>query len=114
MLSGAPTAAERARLEHRLVSFVPGETYSAGRYAELAHGEIDPPSQRADAQLVGGTGLYLQAALTDLELRPPPPPEVRARSRPNLRSAGSEALHAELATLGRAPPPRSLRRTTLA
>ncbi len=49
--------------------------------------------------MVGGTGLYLQAALTDLELRPPPPPELRERIAADLDEAGSEALHAELATL---------------
>ena len=41
-LSGAATEEERARLEHRLLSFVePSEEFSAGRYAELAHAEID-------------------------------------------------------------------------
>ena len=47
--------------------------------------------------VVGGTGLYLQAALTELELRPPPPGHVRERLRAALAERGSEALHAELA-----------------
>ena len=100
-LTGAPTAAERARLEHRLVSFVPiGETYSAGRFAATAHREIDAALEQGRAPIVvGGTGLYLQAALTDLELRPPPPPELRRRITDDLEERGSEALHAELATL---------------
>ena len=47
--------------------------------------------------MVGGTGLYLQAALTDLELRPPPPPSVRERLEAELAQRGSAALHADLA-----------------
>jgi tRNA dimethylallyltransferase len=47
--------------------------------------------------VVGGTGLYLQAALTDLELRPPPPPGVRERILAEVDEHGPEALHAELA-----------------
>ena len=52
------------------------ETFSAGRFARLAHAEIDQ-ALTADRSpiVVGGTGLYLQAALTDLELRPPPRPD---------------------------------------
>lgn len=40
-LSGAPSATERERLEHRLVGFVdPAEEFSAGRFAAL-HEELD-------------------------------------------------------------------------
>jgi tRNA dimethylallyltransferase len=55
---------------------------------------------------VGGTGLYLQAALTDLELRPPPPPGVRERILARLEERGSEALHGELAALAPATAER--------
>src|SRR5215204_7407031 len=42
ILTGAATDEERERLEHRLLSFVPiTETFSAGRFAALAHAEID-------------------------------------------------------------------------
>jgi tRNA dimethylallyltransferase len=98
VLTGAATPAEQARLEHRLLAFVdPGETFSAGQFAERAHSEID--AARASGRrpiVVGGTGLYLQAALTDLELRPAPDPEVRARLQARLDADGPEALHAEL------------------
>ena len=41
-LSGAATPAERERLEHRLTGFVePTGEFSAGRFAQLAHAEID-------------------------------------------------------------------------
>jgi tRNA dimethylallyltransferase len=97
-LSGAAGKAERARLEHRLVSFVePSEEFSAGRYAELAHAEIDSLLDAGRRPIVvGGTGLYLRAALADLDLRPPVPPKVREGVERELAERGSEALHAEL------------------
>jgi tRNA dimethylallyltransferase len=103
ILTGAATPEERTALEHRLVSFVPvTETFSAGRFASLARTEIDAALRVGRVPIVvGGTGLYLQAALTDLELRPPPPPELRERITAELEARGAEALHGELAA--RAP-----------
>jgi tRNA dimethylallyltransferase len=98
-LTGAATAAERARLEHRLLSFVdPTAAFSAGEFAARAHEEIDRAlaAQRRPI-VVGGTGLYLQSALTDLELRPPPDAPLRRRVQDALAERGPEALHAELA-----------------
>jgi tRNA dimethylallyltransferase len=99
ILTGAATPAEQERLEHRLLSFLPiGETFSAGQFAALAHEEIDAALAGGRRPIVvGGTGLYLQAALTNLELRPPPPPGVRERIVATLEERGPEALHAELA-----------------
>lgn len=103
ILTGAASAAERAVLEHRLISFLPVHArFSAGQYAELAHNEID--QLLADGRrpiVVGGTGLYLRAALADLSLRPPPLEGVRERWAEALYRSGPEALHAELAA--RAP-----------
>jgi tRNA dimethylallyltransferase len=98
LLTGVASPEEQKRLEHRLVSFVPvTETFSAGRFAVLAHREIDAALAGGRRPIVvGGTGLYLQAALTDLELRPPPPPGVRERILGELRERGAAALHAEL------------------
>ena len=99
LLTGVATPEEQERLEHRLVSFVAvTETFSAGQFATLAHAEIDAALEAGQRPIVvGGTGLYLQAALTDLELRPPPPPGVRERILARLEARGPEALHAELA-----------------
>jgi tRNA dimethylallyltransferase len=99
ILTGAATPAEQERLEHRLLSFLPiTETFSAGQFAALAHDEIDAALAAGRRPIVvGGTGLYLQAALTDLELRPPPAPGVRERIATALGERGPEALHAELA-----------------
>jgi tRNA dimethylallyltransferase len=102
-LTGVATQEEQAQLEHRLLSFVdPSDTFSAGEFADRAHAEIDAALAAGRRPIVvGGTGLYLQAALTDLELRPPPDPQIRARVQARLDEIGPEALHRELAT--RAP-----------
>ncbi len=98
-LTGAATTAERSTLEHRLISFLPVDAgFSAGQYAELAHAEIDQLLANGRLPIVvGGTGLYLRAALTELSLRPPPPEGVRERWLAELERRGSAALHAALA-----------------
>jgi tRNA dimethylallyltransferase len=98
-LTGVATAAERAQLEHRLISFLPLDaSFSAGQYAELAHAEIDALLDAGRRPLVvGGTGLYLRAALTELSLRPPPPEGLRERLTDELERDGAPALHARLA-----------------
>ncbi len=102
-LTGTASPPERARLEHRLVGFLPvSETFSAGRYAQLAHAEIDAALAAGRRPIVvGGTGLYLRAALAELELRPPPPAGARERWLAELERDGPAALHARLA--GRDP-----------
>ncbi|HYN52149.1 MAG TPA: tRNA (adenosine(37)-N6)-dimethylallyltransferase MiaA, partial [Thermoleophilaceae bacterium] len=99
LLTGAAGTDEQQRLEHRLLSFVePQEGFSAGQFAPRARAEIDAALGAGRRPLVvGGTGLYLQAALTDLELRPPPNPELRERIEARLAEHGAPALHAELA-----------------
>jgi tRNA dimethylallyltransferase len=98
ILTGVASAAERVALEHRLVSFLPPDaSFSAGQYAELAHAEIDGLlSEGRRPIVVGGTGLYLRAALTELDLRPPPPEGVRERWMAALERDGAPALHARL------------------
>jgi tRNA dimethylallyltransferase len=98
VLSGAAAPDERSRLDHRLLEIVPidGE-FSAGRYAQLAHGEIDQLLAEGRRPIVvGGTGLYLRAALADLDLRPPVPSEIRSEVERELAEHGPEALHAQL------------------
>jgi tRNA dimethylallyltransferase len=97
-LTGAATREEQARLEHRLLSFVPVDRpFSAGAYARLAHEQIDDLlTQGRRPIVVGGTGLYLRAALAELDLRPPVAPELRERWRAELEARGRDALHAEL------------------
>ena len=99
VLTGAASAAQRAQLEHRLLSFLPVDaSFSAGQYAQLAHAEIDGLlAQRRRPIVVGGTGLYLRAALTELSLRPPPAEGVREYWVAELEARGAHALHALLA-----------------
>jgi tRNA dimethylallyltransferase len=70
---------------------------SVGAYAPLAHAAID--EILADGRtpvVVGGTGLYLRAALAELEL--PPPPRAGARDRwSKLYDADPAAAYAQLA-----------------
>jgi tRNA dimethylallyltransferase len=97
-LSDAATPTERAHLEHRLVGFVdPAGEFSAGRFAALAHDEVDQLLAEGRRPIVvGGTGLYLRAALADLDLRPPVSPEIRAEVEREIAERGSEPLWEEL------------------
>jgi tRNA dimethylallyltransferase len=103
VLTGVASRQQQALLEHRLVSFLPVDaTFSAGQYAELAHNEIDTLLDAGSRPVVvGGTGLYLRAALAELALRPPPPEGVRERWTAELQAHGPEKLHSLLAS--RAP-----------
>ncbi|MEX2194820.1 MAG: tRNA (adenosine(37)-N6)-dimethylallyltransferase MiaA [Thermoleophilaceae bacterium] len=98
VLTGAATVAEQSLLEHRLVGFVPiTETFSVGEFMPLAHAEVDSALAAGRRPIVvGGTGLYLRAALTELDLRPKPPPELRERLQAAMAERGPEALHAQL------------------
>lgn len=97
-LTGAASTAEQKQLEHRMVSFLPVDRqFSVGEYAELAHREID--SLLAEGKtviVVGGTGMYLRAALTELSLQPPSDPKLRSQLSAELASEGLEPLYKEL------------------
>jgi tRNA dimethylallyltransferase len=75
VLTGVADAEEQARLEHRLVGFVPvTQDFSVGDYMPLAHAEVDAALAAGRTPIVvGGTGLYLRAALADLSLVEAPP-----------------------------------------
>lgn len=75
VLTGVATADEQARLEHRLVAFVPlTQPFSVGDYMRLAHSEIDAALEAGRRPIVvGGTGLYLRAAVAELSLEKAPP-----------------------------------------
>src|SRR5271155_5032881 len=79
ILTGVASPRHRGELEHRLGSFLPiHATFSVGQYAQLAHAEIDGLlAANRRPIVVGGTGLYLRAALGELSLRPPPSEGVR-------------------------------------
>jgi tRNA dimethylallyltransferase len=73
-LTGAATRAEQEMLEHRLLSFVPvTRPFSVGDYMRVAHAEIDRALDGGRRPIVvGGTGLYLRAAVAELSLEKVP------------------------------------------
>lgn len=83
----------------RLVAIWPlDKEASVAEYAALAHAEIDAALQRGRTPVVvGGTGLYLRAALADLDVPPPPAPGARARFERLYDRLGPAAAHALLA-----------------
>lgn len=70
VLTGVASEEEQRRLEHRLVGFVPiTRPFSVGDYMRLAHEEIDQAlAMGRQPIVVGGTGLYLRAAVAELSL----------------------------------------------
>jgi tRNA dimethylallyltransferase len=74
-LTGVASNEEREKLEHRLVGFVPvTQAFNVGDYMPLAHEEIDKALEAGRRPIVvGGTGLYLRAALAELSLVKAPP-----------------------------------------
>lgn len=74
VLTGAATAAEQAVLPHELLGIVPVTSdFSIGDYMPLAHDAIDRALEAGRTPIVvGGTGLYLRAALADLSLKKVP------------------------------------------
>jgi tRNA dimethylallyltransferase len=69
-LTGVASAEEQRQLEHMLVGFVPvTEPFSVGDYMRLAHAEVDRALEAGRTPIVvGGTGLYLRAAVAELSL----------------------------------------------
>jgi tRNA dimethylallyltransferase len=71
---------------------------SVAEYQRLAHEVVDGALSNGRAPVVvGGTGLYLRAALADLELPPAPPPGARERWERLYERVGPEKAHAALA-----------------
>ena len=71
---------------------------SVGEYAELAHDAIDRAlAEGLTAIVVGGTGLYLRAALAELELPPAPAPGARKRWENAYDELGPDGAHELLA-----------------
>ena len=71
---------------------------SVGEYQELAHAAVDGALARGRTPVVvGGTGLYLRAALVELHLPPAPAREARERWEAEYDRLGGDAAHAFLA-----------------
>jgi len=73
------------------------EEFSAGRFAQLARAQIDSLLAEGRRPIaVGGTGLYMRAALSEMELHPPVRLEIREEVEREIVERGPQALHAEL------------------
>ncbi len=96
--TGKMARAERAGVPHHLLDIWDvTQTASASEYQKLARRVIGEISGRGRTPiLVGGSGLYVRAALDDLEF-PGTDPVVRERLEGDLAAAGPAALHARLA-----------------
>jgi tRNA dimethylallyltransferase len=90
--AGIPVLTAAPDYPARLVGVVPLEDdVSVGRFQQLAHEAIDDAGVPL---VVGGTGLYFRAALSELRI---PPPGRRAHWQAEVDRLGPEASHALLA-----------------
>ena len=96
---GLPILTNQSEHPARLVGYLGlEEEGSVAEYQRLAHEAIDEILTAGRTPVVvGGTGLYLRAALADLELPPPPPPGTRDRLERLYDEEGAEQAHALLA-----------------
>ena len=87
-------------MPHHLLDVWPvTRTATAAAYQELCRGVLDDLLARGVTPvLVGGSGLYLRAALDDLQF-PGTDAELRARLEADLAADGPAVLHARLAAL---------------
>jgi tRNA dimethylallyltransferase len=103
ILTARPTAADTARVPHRLFGFLDAADFcSAARWRDLASAEIAAIHETGRrAIVVGGTGLYLRALMQGMAAVPPIPAAVRTAARARHAELGAAAFHAALA--GRDP-----------
>ncbi|MGF1627128.1 MAG: tRNA (adenosine(37)-N6)-dimethylallyltransferase MiaA [Alphaproteobacteria bacterium] len=99
ILTARPSAAETARVPHRLFGVLDGDdSCSAGRWRAMA--EVEIASAHSEGRLpivVGGTGLYIAALMQGLSEIPEVPAAAVAVAQARLERIGAPALHAELA-----------------
>jgi tRNA dimethylallyltransferase len=95
---GLPILTNQSEHPARLVGYLGlDEEGSVAEYQRLAHGAIHEILAAGRTPIVvGGTGLYLRAALADLELPPPPSPGARERLERLYDREGAERAHAVL------------------
>ncbi len=87
-----------ARPTHLVAIWDQGHVASVAEYAQLAHAAIDGILSRGRTPIVvGGTGLYFRAALSELDIPPAPPKGSRERWGRAYDDLGGQATHALLA-----------------
>ena len=95
-----PTLAERAEVPHHLLDVLDvTETASVAAYQRAARAAVERVLAAGRTPvLVGGSGLYVQAVVDELEF-PGTDPALRAELAAELDRVGPAALHARLATV---------------
>jgi tRNA dimethylallyltransferase len=95
---GLPILTNQSERPTRLVGIWElGRETSVAEYQELAHAAIDRTLAAGRVPIVvGGTGLYLRAALAGLDLPPAPPAGLRDRLDRLYERLGPESAHAVL------------------
>jgi tRNA dimethylallyltransferase len=92
---GLPVLTNQSEFPTRLVGYLGLDAEgSVAEYQRLAHAAIDEIlAAGVTPVVVGGTGLYLRAALADLELPPPPAAGARERFERLYDELGAERAH---------------------
>jgi tRNA dimethylallyltransferase len=95
---GLPILTNQPSEPTRMVGIWPlDKDASVGEYAPLAHEAIDEILAAGRTPVVvGGTGLYLRAAVAELSLPPPPPEGARERWERVYDEKGADAAHSRL------------------
>jgi tRNA dimethylallyltransferase len=98
LYEGLPILTNQPETPARLVGVFPLEhEASVGEYAGLAHEAVDGILAAGRTPIVaGGTGLYLRAALAELQVPPAPAPGGRERAERLYSRVGGERAHALL------------------
>jgi len=99
--TGKPGPERRGQVRYHLLDVVePQESFSVGRYRDLAERAIAEVTARGKRGiLAGGTTLYVKAISEGLFEGPPADAEFRARLRERAAAEGTATLHAELARI---------------
>jgi tRNA dimethylallyltransferase len=95
-----PTEVERVLVRHHMIDLVDArETFAVAQFQAAYRDAMSDISRRGAAPLlVGGTGLYLRAAVDDLDI-PGTWPEIRSRLEAEAEHDGPERLHRRLESL---------------
>ena len=103
--SAKPTKEERREVPHHLVDFIdPTEEFSVAKYQKYARECIIDISRRGKVPILsGGTGLYIDSVIYDMDFSNKPVGGIFNKRREELyriaEEEGNEALHAKLAEL---------------
>lgn len=97
--SAKPTVEERREVPHHLIDFVdPRNEFSVARYQNLARTAIEGIDNRGNIPIIsGGTGLFLDSIIYDMDFSQKPEGGIFNRRRDELfkvsENHGNEALH---------------------